>query len=80
MGFNFAKTLENSGLTNKYTPDIGQLIGVSRKEPMAYCTSQSCCNAASKEQNRNGVYRVLKKDVRRNAYDCPDCHYVLFWE
>lgn len=81
------------GLTNKDTDDYGSYaMGVRRREPHAYCSSDKCCVYQAPKQVFNKIKNLIElktislrrsyseKFVPRNCSECLDCGKTLLWE
>lgn len=85
--------LASVGLTNKDTDDYGNYaMGVKRKEPYSYCSSDKCCtyqtpkNVYNKKKN---LIELKMVNVRKPYSEkfapkgwgyCLDCGKTLIWE
>lgn len=72
-----ARFLEEIGLTNKGTEDIGVLATAPTKikSLAAFCTSHKCCS----EDGERITERMLKS-VHKTTIFCPECRQALVWK
>lgn len=61
--------LNTAGLTNRDSEDFGSIIMGKRSEYEAWCDSDQC-----------STRRPVKKVVKGEPTDCPDCQSILIWK
>lgn len=80
-----SRWLEKTGLTNRHA-EMGEYDGETRRTRVAYCSSYTCLlkyhgfatpGACAGPLASN---KAVRKSVGGQAWQCPDCFRMLFWE
>jgi hypothetical protein len=91
MGWAHGTSLRKMGFTNDSCLDLGNISTTpTHIERKAYCSSQTCNLASMRAQNevreKHGkdpiktIPNFTEKSCSRDAFVCPDCKNILYWE